>query len=143
MTISDMGIQLSLVLCVTSYCGNTVRNLFLVYTCQGKVFTVHIKKAYRWSRGIALLISERFISCPGHFSPRKELQYPLNWRLGRPQSQSPYFAEEKNFVPLLGSKPQTYTYVPCCSYTVKIFKIICKNGLAKFCYMATYMTFIS
>jgi len=37
--------------------------------------------------------------CPGHINPRKEPQYPMNRRLGGPQSEC--FGEEKNFLPLL------------------------------------------
>lgn len=35
-------------------------------------------------------------TCPGHFTPRKKSQYPLNSRLAGPQSWSGHFAEEKN-----------------------------------------------
>jgi hypothetical protein len=70
-------------------------------------------KAYRGRK--ALLIGERFTACPGYSSPRKEPQFPLNRKQGGPQSQLPYFEEEKNLLPLLGFKSQAYTYVPCCS----------------------------
>ena len=60
----------------------------LQYTSQcqveGKVFSVHAAKAYRGSRGIAPLGTRRSRS----FYPRKEARFPLNRRLGGPQSRS-------------------------------------------------------
>jgi len=35
-------------------------------------------------------------SHPGHFTPLKVPQYPLNTNLGGPQSQAGYYREEKN-----------------------------------------------
>jgi hypothetical protein len=37
---------------------------------------------------------------PGHFTPEEESRYPLNRRLGGPQSRSGRFGEEKKFLPL-------------------------------------------
>jgi hypothetical protein len=45
-------------------------------------------------------------SLPGHFTFRKELQYPLIRRLIGPQRQSGHFVEEKNLLPLQGFEPQ-------------------------------------
>jgi len=62
---------------------------------NGKVVPVHAMKAYRGRRGIALLIlnllldgDEWLTSHLGHFTPRKEPQYPLNIRLGGTWSRS-------------------------------------------------------
>jgi len=45
---------------------------------------------------------ERLNSYPG-----KELRYPLNRRLGRPDSWSGHFGEEENLLPLPAFEPQT------------------------------------
>ena len=70
---------------------NTVNKLVLlryiyISQCQveGKIFSVHAAKTYRGSRGIAPLGTRRFRS----LYPRKEPRYPLNRRLGGPQSRS-------------------------------------------------------
>jgi hypothetical protein len=44
---------------------------------------------------------------PGHFTPEEESQYPLNRRLGGPQSRSGHFVEEKNPLALLGYELRT------------------------------------
>jgi hypothetical protein len=42
---------------------------------------------------------------PAALPPGKELQYPLDRRLGGPQSRSGHGGEERNFQPLLGREP--------------------------------------
>jgi hypothetical protein len=44
-------------------------------------------------------------SHPGWFTPRKEPQYPLNMKLGGPQSWSGHYREEKNLLLLPQFKP--------------------------------------
>jgi hypothetical protein len=71
-------------------------------------------KAYWVSGDIALRIltsalegGERSASRPGLFTPRKRTPwYPLDKRLGGPQSQSGGGGEEENFQPLPGLEPQ-------------------------------------
>jgi hypothetical protein len=45
-------------------------------------------------------------SRPGRFTPRREPRYPLNRRLGGPQSRSGNLGEEKNLFPVLGIEPR-------------------------------------
>jgi len=61
--------------------------------------------AYKGSRGTVPLIltlaldgGEWFTSRSGHFIPRKEPWYPLNKRLGGPQSWSGHFEEDKDLL---------------------------------------------
>jgi len=67
---------------------------------------VHDIKIYRSSRGIAPLILslgtrwEWSTSRAGRLSPGENPRYPLDMRLGDLQSQSGYFASEKNMLPL-------------------------------------------
>jgi hypothetical protein len=76
---------------------------------KGKIFPDHFMKAYRGSRGIALLISNpgprwRLVVTftPRPLSPGTEPQYPLNGRLGGLQSQSGHFGGEKKYISLSG-----------------------------------------
>jgi len=49
-------------------------------------------KAYRGNRGVdPLILNFGTRQWEVYNTPRKELQYPLNRRLGRPQQQSRYF----------------------------------------------------
>jgi hypothetical protein len=64
----------------------------------------------------ALSGSEWLTSCPGYFTPGKECRYPLNRRLGGPQSQSGCFEEEKNLLPVLGCEPRTVQHIALSLY---------------------------
>jgi len=81
--------------------------------CKSKVFPIHSIKAYTGNRGIIPFLkwgldgSKWLTSCPGRFAPVKEPQHPLNTRLGGPQSQSGYFGDSKNLMPLTGFELQT------------------------------------
>jgi hypothetical protein len=73
---------------------------------EGKVVHVHTMNAYRRSRGIAPLIlnfDTRWrwsTSRPDRFTPRMELQYPLNRRLGGPHGRSGRFWRRENLLSL-------------------------------------------
>ena len=64
-----------------------------------KIILLHTINAYRSTRGMAPLIlnlSTRcrwVVICPGHFTPKKEPIYPINRRLGGPNSWSEHFGE--------------------------------------------------
>jgi len=63
----------------------------------------------RGSKGKAALIlnlSNRW-SCPSHFTHGTEHLYPLNKRLGGPQSEAGLFGEQIYLLTLTGFKPQT------------------------------------
>jgi hypothetical protein len=70
-------------------------------------------KAYTGNRGITPFLNWRLdggkwlTSRPGRFAPMKEPWHPLNTRLGGPQSQSAYFWDNKNHMPLTGFELQT------------------------------------
>jgi hypothetical protein len=44
------------------------------------------------------------LHAPSHITPRESPMYPLDMRMGEPQSQSRHCGVEKNFLPLLGIK---------------------------------------
>ena len=68
---------------------------------------VHVMKAYRESRYIAILILNLGTSRFGRFAPRKEPWYPFNTRSDGPQNRSGLFGEQQNLLSLLGFEPQT------------------------------------
>jgi hypothetical protein len=53
---------------------------------------------------LALHVAEWSTSHPQYFTPAREPRYPLNKRLGGPQSQSECYGAEKNLLFLLGSE---------------------------------------
>jgi hypothetical protein len=90
-----------------------------------KVKFVHAMWAYRVSKGTGLLIlnlSARWrwvvTSCSGRVTPRK-LLYPLNARLGGPQSWSGCFVEEKNVLPLPRFEPRDFRPVAYSRYGLR------------------------
>jgi hypothetical protein len=65
---------------------------------------------------------------PGHFNPqRKNPWYPLDIRLGGPQSQSGYSGEEKNSQHLLGLEPMIIQPVAQC-YTTELSQLLHELG---------------
>jgi hypothetical protein len=44
-------------------------------------------------------------SCTGHFTPKKEPWFTLDWRVGGPQSYSGCYGEDKKSLPNTDSKP--------------------------------------
>jgi hypothetical protein len=50
---------------------------------------------------------EWLTSLSGHLTSEKQYQYPLNRRLGGPQSQSKHFGDDKNLLPLMEFEPWT------------------------------------
>ena len=82
-------------------------------TDKGTAVPVHAMNAYGWKRGVAPPILDlgtrrvqlsRFTLCPFNFCRKNDL-YPLNRRLGGPQSQSKHAFEAENILPLPGIKP--------------------------------------
>ena len=75
-----------------------------MYVCtdyyEGKFFPVHTMKAYMGNRGIAPLILNYGTSW------RKGPRYPMNGRLGGPQSRSGNFRGEKSLLILTEFEPQ-------------------------------------
>jgi len=70
--------------------------------------------AYREKKGIdplilnAMLDGDKWLtSPPGHLTSGKQPQYPVNGRLGGPQSQSKHFGDDKNLLPLMEFEPRT------------------------------------
>lgn len=63
---------------------------------------------------LALEGSARSTSHPIALCPGKEPQYPLDRRLGGPQSQSACFGKKKNFSPLLGITPRRSSLCHSC-----------------------------
>jgi hypothetical protein len=73
-------------------CGQTTRQKDMGKKKEGKVIPVHAMKAHKGNGGTAP-------------KKNKKTQYPLNRRLGGPQSQSGYFGGEKSLLLLLEFEP--------------------------------------
>jgi hypothetical protein len=79
----------------------------VVLYCTDKALSVFAMKEYKESKVLTALIltfgaideGEWSTSCSSCFTPGTELWYPLNRRLGGPQSQSEHSGEDKNFLP--------------------------------------------
>jgi len=67
-----------------------------------------------WCKGTAPLIlnamldgDEWLTSLPGQLTGGKQPEYPLNGRLGGPQSQSKHFGDDKILLPLMEFEPRS------------------------------------
>ena len=74
---------------------------------QCKFVPVHTFRAYKLSGELAPHILNLGTRCLGRFIPWIEPRYPLNMRLGGPQTWSECFGKKKNFLPLLQFEPRT------------------------------------